>query len=785
MFNNSRNCISGFFILLCLILSITLEAQNTRKIDLIGTVTDSVSKHSIPFSTIQLKDTAGTRIIYGIIADSSGRFVIRNCNCGNYQVIVSSVGYKTFKKEHKIPCKGDSDFIKVLLTTDSKLLDAVEITGAYSGTRTFVDKNVFYPDSLSRKNVVTGLELIGKAPGVSVNRVSEQVKVLGNPNVLILIDGSSTDRDLKTLDPDDIEKIEIITNPSSKYDSDVASVLNIILKEERKKGLKVMLNTDFSTRRKFSNGIIDIEYVFSKFRVFGACRLASSRFNALYFNNERITNVDGVAFRDIDSADDKGKNYYGTHKFRYGFDYNISKKTLFNFTGSYAIVNNNYSREYQSYYLANEFPVYNASVFQDSKGSNKLQNYTVFLKHKFNTDEHILTWNTNYYHMGRDASMLQNTNFFYDEDTTPSKRTTLSANQQYSVNSKLDYTKPFSKNFRLEAGTQYYTRNIDNNNNVNGLHDFFNYKDTRFGLYSTLKYSIKKFSAQAGIRAELYSINIYDSIKFGRWNYLPNINALYDFGKKGTLKLTFKEFLSYTDYRNLTPFIYFSNDSLTSSSGNPYLKPEKLNNIELNYSFKKKAAFMSASLYYKRRNDIIGESYYLDQDNILTEKMDNITHLDQFGGLVYAQFSLFNTVELSLYAECAYDDFEKKEYNGWEANAYAEIEIPLPWDMYLSSSFTIEGTTRNYLGYEYQSPVIDEITIGKSFLKDRAEITVSMVNYFLPDQYNEKRWDNSFTEYSNGKSDSKCIMFSFNYFFKKGREAKDTKRELNMENDEK
>ncbi len=140
---------------------------------------------------------------------------------------------------------------------------------------------------------------------------------------------------------------------------------------------------------------------------------------------------------------------------------------------------------------------------------------------------------------------------------------------------------------------------------------------------------------------------------------------------------------------------------------------------------------------------------------------------------------------MDAYLECLYNYFEVKDYNGFELRTYASIEFPLPWDMFLNIDMTIDGTTRNYNGYEYQSPLIDEITVGKSFLKDRAEINISLINFFIPDEWKEKVWDQNYTEISKGISDSRCILFSLTYFLKKGRELKGTKRELNMENDTK
>jgi hypothetical protein len=768
-----------------LLISNILLGQKTQKVDIYGFVSDSVSKQGVAYSTIQLKDIETGKTIFGLIADSTGKFFIQNVVCQSYQLIVSSMGYKPYKALQLIPGKGNSFYLRVKIVPDTKLLEEVEIAGVSEGSRTLIDKTVFVPDSLSRKNSVTGLDLISKVPGVTVNKATDQVKILGNSNVLILVDGSNSDRDLKTIDPDDIEKVEVITNPSSKYDSDVATVLNVILKEERKRGLKVIANLNYFTQNKHNNGSVQVDYVFSKFRLFGSCNLNASRISTLNYSSERQTTVKEIMYRNIDSSGNEYENKFRGYRFRFGFDYNISKKTLLNFTGSYGTFRSISNQSMKSCYLADNTAIYTADINRNSDGTNNLQNYTVFAKHEFGPNEHTLSWNTNFYIMNRDAGLWQKTIFMYSYDTANTIRNTHSLNEINSVNSKLDYSRPIGINMKAETGVQFYHRFIENSNTINQQNDFFDYKDTRLALYGSLIYKYQKFSTQLGIRAERFSINIYDSVKFGRWNYMPAFTAMFDLGKGGTLKLIFKEFLTYPNYYALTPFLYYSNDSLTASSGNPYLKPEKLNNLEFNYSLKRKSSFVSASLYYKRTNHIIGSRTSLDENNILSEKMDNITFVNQYGGLIYLQTLILKFVQFEAYFECLYDNFEAKAYNGFELRTSVSVEFPMPWDMYLNIDMSAEGTTRYYNGYEYQSPLLDEITLGKSFLKDKAEINISLINFFMPDKWHEKCWDQNYTELSDGKSDSRCILFRLTYFLKKGREPKDTKRELNMENDEK
>lgn len=145
-------------------------SQKARKSDLYGKVSDSTSKKGIEYATIQLLDSNSVEFKYGIISDSAGRFFIPNVDCRWYKIVVSSIGYKTKKFYREITAKGSSFFVNIALTTDEYQLGKVVIKGEQTGVKTMVDKIVFVPDSISLKNSATGLDLLAKAPGVSVSK---------------------------------------------------------------------------------------------------------------------------------------------------------------------------------------------------------------------------------------------------------------------------------------------------------------------------------------------------------------------------------------------------------------------------------------------------------------------------------------------------------------------------------------------------------------------------------------------------------------------------------------
>lgn len=777
--------INGLIIILLLFFKFSF-AQ--RYIELSGSIVDSTSLELINYATIQLVDNSTNKLIYGAITDTVGRFKITKVECKKYTFIISFLGYKTKKIDIDLTNKKNYYYLKIGLVKDNYQLEGVEIIGEQKGSKTEIDKTIFIPDSLSLANSRTGLDLLKKAPGVTVRKSDQSIKVMGSSNVLILIDGSNSNRNINAIDPKDIERIEVIDNPSAKYDSDVANVLNIILKEDRKKGLKLSTTlTYFLSDDYRSFNTFNIEYEFSKIRIFGMYKLRFNKLSSYIDTTFRTSIIDADEFENITNTFDNHSKML-SHTVQYGVDYYINKKNLINFTGKYETIAHSNLGNYSTNYFENKILDSKSNSNSNRDRKNILQNYTVFYRKKFHKKNQELTFNTNYYIMDRDYTTIQNTNFFYyyDSSEVTTKRVSETTNKNSAINSKLDYSHPFTKKLHIDIGTQLYYRKIDNKYQINNELSSFNYQDLRSAFYGVATVKGKKLSFQAGVRAEMYNIGVYDTIQFSQWNYLPNLSLLYKINVKNKLKIVLNEKLKYPQFQMLIPFTYYSNDSLSVSSGNPYLKPEKFINLELNYSYKKKYNFFSTSIFYRRHNDLIGVNTNLGTGNVLHSKYDNISYSDKYGGYLYLHSALFGgLIQTDVYNSLYYNAFSDKQYNGFTYTAYLSLEIQLPLDMFLLIDASYSGKEYLYNGYYDEKPIIDEISITKSILKDRGEITLGLSEYFIPSQSIDKTWDNSYSEKTISFMNNKAILLSFNYFFKKGKKLKKIDKKLNMERDDK
>lgn len=255
-----------YFLLFQVIHISTAFSQVDKKSKIYGYVTDTTNS-GISYTTVSLYKNDTVQKV--LITDSLGIFSFNKIAYGRYILVFRCLGYN--RKDIDVTIskgKNVANIGQVKLINDETILNEVVIHSNNNKIKVYVDKTVFIPDSISLKESINGLELLRHVPNVNVSPIDNSIMVKGNKNVLILINGISCDRDLNTINATDIKDIEVITNPSSKYQSDVENIVNIVLKNEKQVGLKITSNLQATHENKFTFANIAIDYNTNKAKLF-------------------------------------------------------------------------------------------------------------------------------------------------------------------------------------------------------------------------------------------------------------------------------------------------------------------------------------------------------------------------------------------------------------------------------------------------------------------------------------------------------------------------------------
>ncbi len=732
-----RKILHFVLLLLLAVVSSGLQAHNMAIVH--GYVTDSLSREPIPYATVQLQNAEGT-LVNGAITDASGRFTMKEVPFGTQTFIVSFVGYRTKRIVREI--KEKEQWINIGIVVENKKLQEVSVVGEKVLMKEEVGKTVYRLDDFVLRNSPTVLEAMKSIPGITVRNVDESVRVNGSNNVLVLVDGMYSSRSLTTINPEDVESVEVITNPSVEYDSEVANVVNIILKEERKQGVRAVAMGRGELPLHSLFGRLNVDYEFSKFRVFGNYTASYYKPRAEGFVYDStyctVTNEEGDRYDEITSTNILPSQPSITHKAGLGFDWRISKNDLLSVSGNLELHRDRVNSG--QYSLYNDNGVLGFEEWNDvtSQGRSQDQNYTLYYRHRFAKKGHEITFNSNYYRMNGVREYLSNSLFHYpDADSVFKTLDRLTDNGQSTWNAKLKYDLPLTEKLTLTTGVQNYSRWIAYTYTAGGGGQYFDYHDNRLALFGQMAYRFSdRFSVSAGLRSEHLRFDIYDTISSGQWNALPSVALMYKINGNNTLKLNYKSLLQYPSYHFLTPFIYTQNDALAYSAGNPYLLPEKTQRVSLNYTYRKKYTNLIVEPYLAYRKGIIGERYHVI-GAVTNTIFDNVANSIKYGGRISATTLVGGFLMPMVEFDMGYADYGQPQYNGWEMSFVAGLEMELPWDLTLEAEFLYDGMKRLYNGYSHSSPLIETIALSRGFLKDQLYVELSMEGFFL----NEKTED--------------------------------------------
>lgn len=631
------------FLTLLLTSYLTINAQITGTIS--GKVVDNTSKKAVSYANVNIKKE--NKIITGGMTSENGNFTIKDIPLDTYMVVVQFIGYKNYTKKITLTAEDKNINLNSIFIEEAiAQLDDVEIVKEKSTFEQKIDRKVINVGKDLISAGATAGEIMNNIPSVSVDPQTNAISLRGNENVRVLIDGKPSNIDvaqlLKQIPSSSIKQIELITNPSAKYNPEgMSGIINIILNKNANKGFNGSINNGVTFgKTPKANSSLDMNYRVGKINVYG-----NYGFNHGFQSNKGNINSFQPGAEKIVDMNFRNKNT--SHLYKIGLDYYLND---FNTVSFYTSQNQFYSSG-NSTTNVNYFDNALNDITQnnDSKSNNNSGTYNLDFKHKFKKEGENIELEANY------NNNSSNENSTFATQVLPTSYTELNAITNKSDNTKinLDYTNPFKDNSKLEMGLETRIENTDNNFDKNvAYYSDFRYERKIHSAYATYGKQWTKWGFQVGTRFENYTANALfhavdsqdenangNSTEILTKTFNDQINTLYPSGylsykisDKNSINFNYSRRVDRPSIGQVNPIREWSTPTV-KSVGNPYLKPQFTNSFEINYTRKTKIGSISTVVFYRIINQEITRYVSIDPNNSAVNIMsyDNFKDNKSFG----------------------------------------------------------------------------------------------------------------------------------------------------------
>jgi len=762
------------FISLLLFFTLTVNAQPSAPVYppneiykdgiLKGKVYDAGIDKPMEFTSIALYNASDSSLVTGTISANDGTFVIKNLAFGKYYLVANFMGYeKTFVtdivlNDHKTAL--DVGVINLKAATQN--LKELEVVATQNRVEYKIDRKVINVSQDLNSAGGSAVDVLQNTPSVTVD-IDGNVSLRGSTNFTVLIDGRpsplAANDALQQIPATSIENIEIITNPSAKFDPDgMAGIINIVSKKNSLQGLSGIFNTSIGTKEKYSADFL-LSYKTKKFNVFGGLDYQDNKmFGSI--NSLRTINPNGPVSSVV--LIDGSRNFSRNGLvFKTGLDLYLNPKTTLSFSADAG--NHSHNSEMftnmHSYTLPASYDTFNIAQGIGTRGGDYYNLNANFTK-KYDDPKQELQISVSYQGEKGNDSDEENeylTNELYQLNTsTPVSSRVRSGEKgtELEFRTNIDYTKPLFDNALIETGYQmrldkqsenYLFENYDPDTDSwsnNPLYSSGNYFNRNIqSAYSTFSNSLGKYEYKLGLRAEYTNRTIRkevnsDPFSLNRIDFFPSLHFSRQLKGNQQLLASYSRRINRPRGGDLEPFRTYMN-SFTLREGNPDLKPEYVNSFELSYQKNIGKSFFVIESYFRNTQNLMTRTVYQDPGvpEILIMKTKNINSDNSVGAelmlnLMAKKWLTLNTT-LNVYkywldGTINGETIEKKSNN---------------WDTRLNASFFITTKSRIQANLMYNGPSVTaqgdrgafyfaNIAYRQDFLDRKLSATLSVQDIF-------------------------------------------------------
>ncbi len=771
---------------------------------LFGRIMDGSNNKPVEFAAVSLLREKDSSVITGMLTQGNGDFSLDNLPFGQFILRINFIGYNTqYKKVAVTPQKTEQDLGNLKMQSSTHSLKTAVVTANKPTFSMGLDKKVFNVDKSLASVGGTATDVLRQVPTVNVDIDGNVTLRNGTPT--IFVDGKQSVLTLDQIPADEIQSIEIITNPSAKYDAaGMSGIINVILKKDRKAGINGNVMAGVGTSDKYNGG--------------GMLNIYQKPINITlnYFVNSRNSPGSSTTTRNNLSIDSlfPQSNYMmqnGTtfdkrlfQTGRLGIDYYLDNRNTISLSGGLGGGNFGSNGFMNTRYL-NSAKSQDSSSLRSTPGSNSFMftsanlNYT----HNFIKEKEQLTAEADYRKFSGPGSGTYNTQFLGANGQA--QRDPLLQNYNTGggasfLTLQTDYTNPLNNGkAKLEAGLKL---TVGKNNSFNNTYDHndstgeslfnsrvsynYNYSSQNYAAYTNFSNNIGNFGYQLGLRFEQYNMSGQNADGSNKFSYnkpglFPSVFLTQKITENQQLQLNYSRRIDRPDWRQMSPRIDYT-DPQNLRQGNPQLQPEYTNSFEFSYNNSFGNNNLMTTLYFRNTNNLITSYVTPLKGDTLLNTFVNANSSNSYGLELTMQNQIANwwnlTSNLNFFQTTIQANNIKNNLTNSGFSWFAKINS----DMRLPANFSFQ-LTGNYEGPRIipQGKIEGmgnmDIALRKEFLKNKAaSLTLSLSDVFNTRKFDTKTETEFFIQDALRRRQSRTLQLSFNYRFGKSNFALFKKR---------
>lgn len=743
-------------------------------------------------STVVLLKYKDSSIVNSGIADTKGLFSFKKLQADTYLLLISKAGYKKmYAGPFELRAGETVTTPDIVLKEQIQTLNEVSVVSSRPEIEAQPGKLVINVQSSLQAQGSSAFDILRQSPGVRVDN-SNNISIIGRQNALITIDGKPTNLSgedligvLRTIQSSNIDRIELITAGSAKYDASAGGIINIVLKKGKNTGFNATVTGTAGYGRYYKSGAgVTFNDRTDKVNIFGNYNFADNK-TFHDFTTDRTINFSNLVSNYNTAYNSIQKNQVNT--FGFGTDFYLSRTQTVGFYVNGSISNDNITKD-------NNLAIYNQAIFDSTITANSNLNrhvsrinYNLNYTGKLGANGATLSADANYSTYNRSSAEYIANNFFDaggNEYMPPLLLQNISPSQIHIYLGKIDFSDPLTKTSRLEGGVKF--SDVTSNNDlifgpyVNGRYtsdasvsDHFHYDENVNAAYLNFENKFDKWDVTAGLRAEQTeakgtSDNEGLVLDYNYMDLFPQVLLSFNPSDKKQFSLSYHRGIERPAYEDVNPFLYYV-DVYDYRSGNPNLKPDYTNSVELSYDYNKS---LLTTLYVSIIDGDYGFNFYDQNDtskvNVTTTK--NLGNVYNYGVRFNAPASFTNWWNANFNADISYQRYVAYPQNGNLNKGTQDVILSTTQTFSLSKRVSAE------LAGFYESPTFYGVNyirasyfvngaVGLQLFDNRGSLKLS-----VGDIFNIRR-DRAYTTYENldistvDKKETQVMRLTFAYRF--------------------